>query len=257
MTQGDKTLDLISQRHEQILVLTINRPEQRNALTPELMRNMGRALAEAAQDPEIRCIVLAGAGDRAFCAGMDLKAFAGGQMELEDGKTGLEVFTQQIYPKPIIAAVNGAAVGGGFELMLACDLSVAAEHAVFGLPEVKFGMVAAGGGTRLPRRIPLGVALELALTGDPIDAIRAQSLGLVNRVVPASQVLGEAIRLADRIAANAPLAVAATKKLMVEETGEGTWTHITQTCEPVFTSEDAQEGAKAFTEKRPPQWKGR
>lgn len=245
------------ERHDKVLLLTINRPAQRNALTPDIMRGLGLALREAEHDDSIRCIVLTGAGDRAFCAGMDLKAFADGQVSLEDGKTGMEIFTQQIYPKPIVAAVNGVAIGGGFELMLACDLVVAAAHAMFGLPEVKVGLVAAGGGTRLPLRIPLVVALEMGLTGEFIDARRAQDLGLVNRVVPGPQVLTEALALAARIAANAPLALAVTKRLMVEETRQGSWDHILQACQAVFASEDGLEGPRAFAERRAPVWKGR
>lgn len=250
-------MSIEQERHGSVLLLTINRPAQRNALTPATMAALGAALVAAEADDAIRCIVLTGAGDKAFCAGMDLKAFADGQIHIEDGKTGLEVFTQRIYPKPMIAAVNGACIGGGFELTLFCDLIVAAEHAVFGLPEVKWGLVAAGGGTRLPRRIPLPIALEMGLTGEFIDARRAHGLGLINRLVPAAQVREEALALAQRIAANAPLALAVTKRLMVEETGEGPWAHIMATCEPVFTSADAQEGTRAFAEKRAPAWKGR
>lgn len=250
-------MSLERELHGPVLLLTINRPAQRNALDPATMAAIGAALAEAEQDPAIRCIVFTGAGDRAFCAGMDLKAFAQGGMDLKDGKTGLEIFTQEIYPKPIVAAVNGSAVGGGFELMLACDLVVAADHAVFGTPEVKVGLFAAGGGTRLPRRIPLAIALELGLTGDLIDAGRAQALGLVNRVVPGARVLDEALALATRIAANAPLGLAVTKRLMMEELGAGPWAEITQTCLSLMQSEDAREGAAAFAGKRPPVWKGR
>lgn len=250
-------MSLEHERRRNLLLLTINRPAQRNALDPQTMHSIGAALAEAEHDPEIRCIILTGAGDRAFCAGMDLKAFAEGQMDLKDGKTGMEIFTQRAYLKPIIAAINGAAVGGGFELALSCDLAVAAEHAVFGMPEVKIGLIPGGGGTLLPRRIPLAVALELGLTGELIDARRAQSLGLVNRVVPGAQVLDEALALATRIAANAPLAVATTKRLMMEACGEAPWADITQACASILQSEDAREGASAFAEKRSPVWKGR
>jgi enoyl-CoA hydratase len=165
------------------------------------------------------------------------------------------------YPKPLIAAVNGPAVAGGFELVLACDIVVAAEHATFGLPEVKRGLVAAGGGAiLLPGRLPLAVALEFGLTGDAIDAARAYNLGLVNRVVPTDQVLETALALAEVIVANGPLAVRVTKQLMLEAAG-GNDAALRQRANelvaPVFASVDAREGATAFAEKRPPRWTGR
>lgn len=245
------------QHHPGVLLLTINRPAQGNSLDMACMRDIGQALADAQDDDSIRCIVLTGAGERAFCSGMDLKSFAAGGIDIDDGRTGLEIFTHKIYPKPIIAAVNGTAVGGGFELILACDLAVTAEHAKFALTEVKYGFVAAGGGTRLPRRIPLAIALELGLTGSFIDAHRAYELGLVNRVVASSQVVTEALALASRIAANGPLALRVTKQLMMEEVGAGPWERIIELCTPVFHSEDAKEGARAFAEKRTPVWKNR
>lgn len=243
-------------REGPILVVMINRPEQRNAYDGETLMGLGEAFSNAELDRAVRCIVLTGAGDKAFCAGMDLKAFAAGKMVLDKGRPGHEVFTRRIYPKPVIAAVNGTAVAGGFELMMACDLIVAADHAKFGIAEVKRGLVAAGGGTRLPRRIPIAIALEMGLTGDMIDAQRAYELGLVNRVVPGGRVMEEALALAGRIAANGPLALAATKQLMREEIGVADWDRIREVSAPVFASEDAREGAKAFAEKRAPQWKG-
>jgi enoyl-CoA hydratase len=245
------------ERHDNVLLLTINRPAQGNSLDMECMQDIGDALAEARDDDGIRCIVLTGVGNRAFCSGMDMKSFATGGIDFESGVTGLEIFTQKIYPKPIVAAVNGTAVGGGFELMLACDLAVAADHAKFGLTEVRFGFVAAGGGTRLPRRIPLAIALEMGLTGSTVDARRVLELGLVNRVVPGPQVVGETLALATRIAANGPMALRVTKQLMMEEIGEGPWARIRESCNPVFRSEDAREGALAFAEKRTPVWKNR
>jgi enoyl-CoA hydratase len=164
------------------------------------------------------------------------------------------------FPKPVIAAVNGSALAGGFELMLGCDLAVVADHAVFGIPEARRGLVAAGGGVLLPLRIPLAVALELGLTGDPIDAGRALQLGLVNRVVPGPSVMDEAMRLAERIGQNGPLAVALTKKLMHEVArygGADAWERVAAANSQVFDSEDAIEGSRAFAERRPPVWKGR
>jgi enoyl-CoA hydratase len=161
------------------------------------------------------------------------------------------------FTKPLIAAVNGAALAGGLEVMMKADLVVAADHSRFGIPEVKRGLVAAGGGTRLPQRIPLQVALEMGLTGEPISASRALELGLVNRVVPAAEVMDAARALAALVAANGPLAVQATKRLMREEIGDEREAHIGAVVAPVFVSEDAREGAIAFAERRAPQWKGR
>jgi enoyl-CoA hydratase len=241
-----------------VMVVTINRPERRNALDPATMLGVGRAFVAAETDDTVRAVVLGGAGDKAFCAGMDLKAFAEGGISMDDlPRPGLEVLIERVFEKPVVAAVNGPALAGGFEIMLACDVVVAAEHATFGLPEVKRGLVAAGGGTRLPRRIPLAVALELGLTGGTIDAARAHALGLVNRVVPAADVRTEAIRLAEAIAANGPLAVAVTKELMWAEASGLSSAEIRARAKPVFDSEDAREGATAFAERRAPLWRAR
>ncbi|MFB4298757.1 enoyl-CoA hydratase-related protein [Actinomadura sp. NTSP31] len=189
--------------------------------------------------------MLTGAGP-VFCAGMDLKAFAeGGDF------AGLVWFLREGVATPVVAALNGSALAGGFELVLACDLVVAAEDAALGVPEVKRGLFAAGGGTTLADRIPLALALEMGLTGDPVTAVRAREIGLVNRVVPAGRVREEALALAARIAANGPLGVAATKKLMRERR----WGDP-QEVGRVFGSADAMEGATAFAERRPPVWKG-
>lgn len=244
------------ERHKGVLTVRINRPERRNALDPRTIEELGAAFCAAETDDSVRCVLLTAEGNRAFCAGMDLKAFAAGEIETDPGRPGLEVISQRIYPKPIVAAVNGIAVGGGFELMLACDIVIAADHARFGLTEVKHGLVPLGGGTRLPGRIPLAVALEIGLTGDLIDAQRAYALGLVNRVVPREQLHADALDIAIRIAANSPLAVTITKRLMLEEMGGGNWDHINQSIAQVFASEDALEGARAFAEKRAPRWAG-
>ncbi|MFJ8816447.1 crotonase/enoyl-CoA hydratase family protein [Amycolatopsis thermoflava] len=249
-------MSVLVERHDAVTVVTINRPEARNALDAETMAGIGEALVAAEQDDDVRAVVLTGAGDRAFCAGMDLRAFAAGGAVVDESRPGLEVFTERVYPKPVIAAVNGTAVAGGFELVLACDLAVVADHAKFGLPEVKRGLVAAGGGTNLPRRIPLALALELALTGETFDAARAAELGLVNRVVPGDQVLGEALALAATIARNGPLALRVTKELMLAQAQGAGRAEIAAATAPVFASADAKEGAIAFAEKREPRWTG-
>ncbi|GAA0936986.1 enoyl-CoA hydratase-related protein [Actinocorallia libanotica] len=229
-----------------VLVVTLNRPEARNALDTALMEELSAVLRAAEADTEVRAIVLTGAGT-VFCAGLDLKAFAAGASI----KTLVWFFHRSV-ATPVVAALNGAALGGGFELMLACDLVVAAEGAKLGITEVRRGLFAAGGGTALSARVPMAQALELGLTGDPVTAERAREMGLVNRVVPADRVLAEAVGLAERIAENGPLGVAMTKKLMRERR----WCTPAEVDE-VFRSADAAEGARAFAERRPPVWTGR
>jgi enoyl-CoA hydratase len=204
-------------------------------------------------------VILTGSGDKAFSAGMDLKAFATG--EFPSTANGFAGITQRHFSKPLIAAANGAALAGGFEILISCDLVVAADHAKFGIPEASRGLVAGGGGLiRLPKLIPLAVAYEMALTADPIDAQRAYELGLVNRVVPGDQVLDEAIALAERIAKNAPLAVRVSKDVMKksrELSEEESWELNTASFGPIARSADAIEGAVAFAEKREPNWQGK
>lgn len=247
-------MSVLSELRDGALVLTINRPEAGNSLNPAVGQGFVDALSDAAENPEVRTVVVTGAGEKIFCAGMDLKAFTAGEDMTVVG-TGLALLAN--CPKPVIAAVNGTAVAGGYEVVMKADLVVAAEHAKFGIPEVKRGLVAAGGGTRLPTRIPLQVALEMGLTGDPISAVRALELGLINRVVPAGEVLHTALALAALINANGPLAVQATKRLMREEVGPDPTDHVRAVTAPVFASDDAREGAVAFAEKRAPNWTGR
>ncbi len=256
---------VVTERRDAVLVVRINRPDARNALNPAVMGGVGNALAEADGDGDIRAVVLTGTGDKAFCAGMDLRAFAGGGMQpTEDEQRGMQTFMRffggEGVETPVIGAAQATALAGGLELLLACDLVVAAAGVNVGLPEVKRGLFAAGGGMFLPSRIPLAVALELAMTGDPIDAAEAERLGLVNRVVPADNVVDEAVALAERIAANGPLGVQASKRLVraaaVEPIADVRALHG-ELQGKVFGSEDAKEGATAFIEKRPPVWKGR
>jgi enoyl-CoA hydratase len=245
-------------------ILRLNRPEARNALSPELIADLGAALDAAVADDTVRAVILTGTGDRAFCAGMDLRAFAEGRTARSAGgpdpMAAFGRFIRDSIPKPIIGAAQATAVAGGFELLLACDLIVASSSAQFGIPEVKRGLFAAGGGVFLSKRIPLALALELGLTGDVIDAQRAQALGLINRVVAPQQVLPEALALAERITANGPLGVQATKELMRLAAGATLREAEARqaTLQPrVFGSEDAREGSLAFVERRAPNWKGR
>jgi len=242
-------------------VLTINRPEARNAINGDVTEAMGAALDDLESDEDCWVVVLTGSGDKSFSAGMDLKAFASGQGAGIIDRNGFASITRRSFPKPLVAAVNGACLAGGCEIMLSCDLVVAAEHATFGIPEAKRGLIAGAGGLiRLPRRIPRAVALELALTGEAIDARRALQVGLVNRVVPAEKLMDEAMALAEQIAANAPLAVRCSKKVMLDSADlpeREAWALNDSTFTEIFTSADAMEGALSFAEKRPPNWQGK
>jgi enoyl-CoA hydratase len=254
--------EVLRERQGHVEVLTINRPEARNAINGAVSMAMSGFLDELAEDPDCSVVVITGSGDKAFSAGMDLKAFSSGEGgSIMGASGGFGGITQRAFPKPIIAAVNGSALAGGFEIMLSCDLVVAAEHATFGIPEAKRGLIAGAGGLiRMPKRLPIAIALELAMTGDSISAPRAFELGLVNRVVPAGVVLEEAISLADRIAANAPLAVRYSKSVMKQAAevseAEG-WKLNAEAVGVVFSSADAMEGPIAFAEKRPPNWQGK
>jgi enoyl-CoA hydratase/carnithine racemase len=249
------------ERRGRVEILTINRPEARNAINGDVTAAMGAALDELAEDDGCWVVVLTGSGDKSFSAGMDLKAFASGQGAGIIDANGFASVTRRSFPKPLIAAVNGPALAGGCEIMLSCDLVVAADHAVFGIPEVKRGLIAGAGGLlRLPRRIPRAVALELALTGEPIDAARALAVGLVNRVVPVERLIEEAVGLAEQIAANAPMAVRCSKRVMLESADlseTDAWALNDGTFAEIFTSADAMEGAVAFAEKRAPDWQGK
>lgn len=252
---------VLRERHGRVELVRLNREAARNAIDGPTTKALDAIFDELSEDPEVWAVVLTGTGERAFCAGMDLKAFATGQAaDIMSSKNGFGGLAARHFPKPLVAAVNGAALAGGCEIVLSCDLVVAAEHAVFGIPEVKRGLVAAGGGLiRLERLVPRNVALELALTGEPVTATRAYELGLVNRVVPADQVVAEALALAEAICQNAPLAVRASKEIMRRArdlTEKEAWAMNGELTLPIFTSKDAIEGATAFAERRDPVWQG-
>jgi enoyl-CoA hydratase/carnithine racemase len=254
--------EVLRERRGHVEILTINRPDARNAVNGAVSTAMSSALDELTDDDDAWVVVLTGAGEKAFSAGMDLKAFSSGEGAAIIGATGgFAGVTKRDFPKPLIAAVNGSALAGGFEIMLSCDLVVAADHATFGIPEAKRGLIAGAGGLiRMPKRLPMAIALEMAMTGDPIDAERALGLGLINAVVPAATLIDEAVALAERIAENAPLAVRHSKDVMRRcadlPESEG-WKINDAAVAVVFTSADAMEGPIAFAEKRKPNWQGK
>jgi enoyl-CoA hydratase len=250
---------VLTERRGRVYLITINRPDQRNAVNAAVAQGIAAGLEELDADPGLSVGVLTGAG-KGFCAGMDLKAFVAGERPHVEGR-GFAGITQRSADKPLIAAIEGFAVAGGLEVALACDLLVAARGARLGIPEVKRGLFAAGGGLlRLPRMLPRNVANELALTGDPIVAERAHELGLVNRLAEPGRALEAALELAETIAANGPLALAATKRILRESADWPDSEFFARQApihEAVFSSEDAREGATAFSERRDPVWKGR
>jgi enoyl-CoA hydratase/carnithine racemase len=252
----------LAQPRPYVALVTVNRPEARNAVNHRVAVTLARLVEELEADPEVRCVVLTGAGGLAFSAGADLKEVAaGGLHALSTPVNGFAGFVTAVRAKPWIAAVNGFALAGGFEVALACDMIVAADDAVFGLPEVTRGLIAAAGGLyRLPRRLPRALALELIATGQRIDAQRAAVHGLVNRVVPAAETVAAAIELATSIAANAPVAV--RESLMIARQAydlddAALFRLSAESQERIMRTEDFQEGPRAFIEKRAPRWVGR
>ncbi len=246
--------EVLTERRERVLLITLNRPDARNAINTALTRALTAAIDELDTDEGLTAGVLTGAG-RGFSAGMDLKAFA-----TEGPPKGFDEFLRNGAKKPMIAAIEGFAVAGGLEIALTCDLLVAAKGVKLGIPEVGVGLFAGGGALmRLPRLVPYGVAMEMALTGDPISAEKALEYGLVARVTEPGKAVDEAIALATRIARNAPLSVAASKQLIVDSFGrteEEFWKHQIPLMKKVFASDDAKEGPRSFTEKRAPRWTG-
>ena len=245
-----------------VALLTINRPEARNAVNGDVARGMEEAIDRLEADEDVWVGIVTGEGP-VFCAGADLKAIAAGQAgELATAKGGFAGITRRQRTKPIIAAIDGPALAGGCEIALACDLVVASTQAAFGLPEVKRSLVAAAGGLfRLPRALPPKIAMEVILTGDPIPAERAHAFGLVNELVEPGQAVAAAMALAERIAANAPVAVWESRKVvMMADAGapdDDLWNESGAAFGRVAQTEDFAEGPRAFIEKRPPAWKGR
>lgn len=257
----------LTERRGNTLIVTINRPEARNAVNAAVSIGVGDALQQAQDDPEVWAVVITGAGDKSFCAGADLKAISRGEniFHPDHPEWGFAGYVQHFIDKPVIAAVNGTALGGGSEMALASDLVVAQRSAAFGLPEVKRGLVAAAGGMfRIVDQLPRKVAMQLLLTGEPMSAEEALRWGLINQVVDDGEsVLEAAVALADRITVNAPLAVQASKRVAAGAddgaiTAEApAWKRSNREMRAVFTSQDAMEGPLAFAQKRPPVWKAR
>lgn len=259
---GSGEPELVRERKGPVLVVRLNRPHVRNALTSGMLTGLGAALVEAETDPSLRVLVLTGTGDRAFCSGMDLKAFATGRSTAPADPGAMEAFRRLEAGDtrvPVVGAANGSAVGGGLEILLGCDLIVASREARFALPEVKRGLIPGGSGTFVGTRVPLSVAMELVLTGEPLSAARAYDVGLVNAVVEPGEVLEEALRYADQIASNGPLAVTAARVVarLAPYDRAGAAQRLEQVRPGVFGSEDAREGAAAFVERRSPTWRGR
>ena len=264
---------VLTELRDHVLVLTLNRPEARNAVNAELTQGLGDALERAEHETDIRVVVLTGAGDKSFCAGADLKAISRGEALSPPGteEWGFAGFVNHPISKPVIVAVNATALGGGTELVLASDLAVAGESAKFGLPEVRRGLIAAAGGLiRLPEQLPRKVAMQMIVTGEPIDAETALRWGLVNEVVPDGQVLDAALDLARVIAANAPLAVQASKRVASGRYAgadsalprdlpyeRDAWQANDEEIVALMSTDDAIEGPTAFAEKREPVWTGK
>jgi enoyl-CoA hydratase len=257
--KGRPVSDVEVEQRDHVLVMTLNRPEARNAINKAIADQLAAALDRLDADADLRVGILTGAGGT-FSSGMDLKGFLRGENPVVEGR-GLAGLTEAPPRTPLIAAVEGWALAGGCEIVLACDLVVASREAKFGIPEVKRGLVAGGGGLlRLPQRLPYHVAMQLALTGDPLTADEAHRFGLVNVLSEPGAALDAALELAGRMAVNGPLALAATKQILrssLDWTETEGWTRQAEIMGPVFASEDAREGASAFAEKRDPVWRGR
>jgi crotonobetainyl-CoA hydratase len=264
-TTGAEPATLVDRRGN-VLVITLNRPQARNAVNGAVSIGVGDALERAQQDPGVWAVVITGVGGKSFCAGADLKAIARREnlYHPEHGEWGFAGYVHHFIDKPTIAAVNGAALGGGAEIAMASDLVVAEQSAVFGLPEVKRGLIAAAGGVfRIVDALPRKLAFELLFTGEPITAAEAMKWGMINKVVPDGTALDAALALAERITVNAPLSVQASKRIAcgaddsVITDEEPKWARMSREARALLKSEDAREGPLAFAEKRQPVWKAR
>ncbi|KHO18531.1 crotonase/enoyl-CoA hydratase family protein [Mycolicibacterium setense] len=266
MTDTDNQPGALVEKRGNVLLITINRPEARNAINASVSIAVGDALEQAQNDPEIRVVVLTGSGDKSFCAGADLKAISRGEnlFHPEHPEYGFAGYVSHFIDKPTIAAVNGTALGGGTELALASDLIVAEENAKFGLPEVKRGLIAGAGGVfRIAEQLPRKVANELLFTGEPMSSADALRWGLINQVVPDGTVVDAALKLAERITGNAPLAVQASKRVaygadegVITGDKDG-WKRTNREFSTLLQTEDAKEGPLAFAQKREPVWKAK
>ena len=257
---------VLTEHRGNVLVITINRPDARNCVNGAVSIGIGDALHQAQDDPDVRAVVITGAGDKSFCAGADLKAISRREdiYHPDHVEWGFAGYVHHFIDKPTIAAVNGTALGGGTELALASDLVVAEDRAQFGLPEVKVGLIAGAGGVfRVVEQLPQKIGMEMLLTGEPITATEAEKWGLINQVVPNGTVLDAALAMAERITVNAPLSVQASKRIAYgaddgvipdEEPG---WARTAREFGVLLKSDDAKEGPLAFAEKRPPVWKAR
>ena len=247
---------------DHVLQVTINRPEKRNAINGDVASGIGKAVKLAESDVSIRAVVLGSTGDKSFCAGADLGEIAAGRhMALMTADGGFAGIVEARRTKPWLVAVDAPALAGGMEVCLACDILVASERASFGLPEVKRGLMAGAGGVfRLPQKVPPAIAIEMLVTGDPIDARRAFEIGLVNRIVPAGQALAVTLEMAERIARNAPLSVQQSLKVakLTQSLHEAAlFAAMREAGAVIRNSEDFKEGPRAFLEKREPRWTGK
>ncbi len=264
MIQPNEEQPAFLRKEGHVAIITMNRPHVMNAVNAAMSIALQAAVDEFLADPELRVGILTGAG-KAFCAGADLKEVAAGRSLIgpDQRERGFGGIVKRIIDKPLIAAVNGYALGGGTEFVLACDLAVMSADATLGLPEVRHGIIAAGGGLlRLARKVPPAIALEALLTGSPIAPEEALRWGLVNRVVPADQVFATALELANKITRNAPLAVQASKRVLYQaaalsDWGEDAWRLSDQAARLIMKTADAKEGPRAFAQKRAPQWEAR